>query len=738
MASFGRDGVDFEAARDDAACADEGSRRGDPRLRATMVSDILHRERERAAGDATLGARGEAGACWTGGARPHPHLSEEAKRRELAGGSADRPPRGLDPSAAYAALVHPPNLRTRRSRRISVPVERATGLVADRTDVVAFRLSPNPLEKKNADTDAEPRDDQPDPKTPPSRTTPTSDEDDDITSPGDPVRRLVREREAEETDADEDADAEEASDDDDDDESDEAVPKPTAALAPRKRPRDASHRATRVAASLTECLARMDADAARRSVRSGARRDAEIADAEIADEDPPTTFRPPPRAAPPNPSAILRRTRATAIRLAAAARHAQAAHVLARAALGGADGERDARPPRPPRHRRPPLIRAPPSRSRSHPPPPPPPPHHGCARAVPWGVSGASSTIRAADPDDRAAFGRRFDGNDAWDVAPESRREDRSAAAAYRLLPPPGDPRFERTRAMARRIFAASRTTPEGYREEAIAAAAEVRNARSGSVPGAFPIAARGASFVPATARYSVARDRASRGDGNGNGNGNGTVNGTVNGDGTAANGTVNGNVSSSVGPPPFTRRAEARVRALRPYFRVDRSKIHGAGVYAVSDVPAREILMEYVGEVIRRPVADRRESAARRRAVAAAAAEGRSPTAAELASASTYMFTLDHASGRIVDAAKKGNVTRWVNHSCEPNCATRCAVLDGKRRVVLYSLRNVDAGEELTYDYQFAPDAPENAVPCACGAPACRGTINVRVVDPPAAEGGK
>lgn len=283
---------------------------------------------------------------------------------------------------------------------------------------------------------------------------------------------------------------------------------------------------------------------------------------------------------------------------------------------------------------------------------------------------------------------------------------------------------------MARRIFAASRTTPEGYREEAIAAAAEVQNAGSGSVPGAFPIAARGASFVPATARYSVARDRAPRG--NGNGNGNGTVN---NGTGAAVSA---GNVSSSVGPPPFTRRAEARVRALRPYFRVDRSKIHGAGVYAVSDVPAREILMEYVGEVIRRPVADRRESAARRRAVAAAAAEGRSPTAAELASASTYMFTLDHASGRIVDAANKGNVTRWVNHSCEPNCATRCVVLDGKRRVVLYSLRNVDAGEELTYDYQFAPDAPENAVPCACGAPACRGTINVRVVDPPAAKGRK
>ena len=67
------------------------------------------------------------------------------------------------------------------------------------------------------------------------------------------------------------------------------------------------------------------------------------------------------------------------------------------------------------------------------------------------------------------------------------------------------------------------------------------------------------------------------------------------------------------------------------------RARTPSLGVYAACDVPAREILMEYVGEVIRRPVADRRESAARR-AVAAAAAEGRSPSAAELASASTHV----------------------------------------------------------------------------------------------------
>ena len=388
-------------------------------------------------------------------------LSDGEKRRALARGSADRPPRGLDPSAAYAALVQPPVRTPRRSRRISVPVERATSLVDDRTDVVAFRLSANPLEKRTG-IDDEPRDET-------SQT------------------------------------------DENDDESGEATPIKTASLARRKRPRDASRRAVRVAASLTECLARMDADVARRRVRSEARRSPR----EVADDHPPTTIRRRPSADdhPPavsNPSAILRRTRATAIRLDDAARRAvsHARHAAARA------------------------TRA-----------PPPPPHHGCARAVPWEpTSGASSTIRAADPDDVAAFGRRYDGNDAWDVRPESFRGDRSAAAAYRLLPPPGDRRFERTRAMARRIFAASRTAVEGYREEAFAAAAEVRGGTNGAPRVAIENAPRTNRDTPA--RYSVARDRAPR------------------------------NVPSFVGPPPFTRRAEARVRALAPYFRVDRSKI--------------------------------------------------------------------------------------------------------------------------------------------------------------------
>ena len=71
------------------------------------------------------------------------------------------------------------------------------------------------------------------------------------------------------------------------------------------------------------------------------------------------------------------------------------------------------------------------------------------------------------------------------------------------------------------------------------------------------------------------------------------------------------------------------------------------------------------------------------------------------MAAASTYMFTVDAAAGLIVDATRKGNVARFVNHCCEPNCVAKSVHVEGARRVVLFTTRDVATGEELFYDYQ-------------------------------------
>ena len=66
---------------------------------------------------------------------------------------------------------------------------------------------------------------------------------------------------------------------------------------------------------------------------------------------------------------------------------------------------------------------------------------------------------------------------------------------------------------------------------------------------------------------------------------------------------------------------------------------------------------------------------------------------------------------------------TRWINHSCEPNSEV-CSRWDHEEdtlRAWWVALRDIEVGEELTYDYAFNADVAE---PCACGAPTCRGLI--------------
>ena len=68
-----------------------------------------------------------------------------------------------------------------------------------------------------------------------------------------------------------------------------------------------------------------------------------------------------------------------------------------------------------------------------------------------------------------------------------------------------------------------------------------------------------------------------------------------------------------------------------------------------------------------------------------------------------------------------------FVNHSCEPNCefdwfaVAETGELSARKRVMLFSLRDIRPGEELTLDYHWSAAA---AIPCRCHAPNCRGWI--------------
>jgi SET domain-containing protein len=140
----------------------------------------------------------------------------------------------------------------------------------------------------------------------------------------------------------------------------------------------------------------------------------------------------------------------------------------------------------------------------------------------------------------------------------------------------------------------------------------------------------------------------------------------------------------------------------------VRRSGVHGKVVFALRDIPEGETILEYVGEIITWKEADRRHPA-----------NPEDPN-------HTFYFSIRDGK-KVIDAAVGGNASRWINHSCNPNC--EADEDDDTHRVFIKALRNIKAGEELNYDYGLIIDQPytkklKAEYECRCGAKDCRGTM--------------
>lgn len=46
--------------------------------------------------------------------------------------------------------------------------------------------------------------------------------------------------------------------------------------------------------------------------------------------------------------------------------------------------------------------------------------------------------------------------------------------------------------------------------------------------------------------------------------------------------------------------------------------------------------------------------------------------------------------------------MARFINHSCQPNCATEKWLIDGETSVCIFAMRDIAVGEELTYNYHL------------------------------------
>ena len=85
------------------------------------------------------------------------------------------------------------------------------------------------------------------------------------------------------------------------------------------------------------------------------------------------------------------------------------------------------------------------------------------------------------------------------------------------------------------------------------------------------------------------------------------------------------------------------------------------------------------------------------------------------------YFFRLDNA--RVIDATIKGNESRFINHSCDPNCEVRQIRINNENKLIFFACCDIHAGDEITYDYKFPYE--ENEITCLCGSPNCRARMN-------------
>ena len=155
---------------------------------------------------------------------------------------------------------------------------------------------------------------------------------------------------------------------------------------------------------------------------------------------------------------------------------------------------------------------------------------------------------------------------------------------------------------------------------------------------------------------------------------------------------------------------------APEPLFEVRHSPVHGLGAFALRPIRRGTRIVEYLGQRVSHREADRRYESK------------------DANDAHTFLFIVD--SKTVIDAGVDGNEARFLNHSCNPNCES---VIE-KRRVFIEAIRNIEPGEEMTYDYQIQredddPPGIEEVFACRCGFPQCRGTM-LWPQDPPAKRG--
>lgn len=143
-----------------------------------------------------------------------------------------------------------------------------------------------------------------------------------------------------------------------------------------------------------------------------------------------------------------------------------------------------------------------------------------------------------------------------------------------------------------------------------------------------------------------------------------------------------------------------APVRNAPSLLKVASSGVHGRGVYATKCISKGARVIEYAGQRV-----------------------AWEETPDDEDNPHTFIFGLEN--GQVINPEVDGNEARWINHCCDPNCEA----IEEDDRIFIYAMREIEPGEELSYDYALEIDEPitEKSMKeyeCLCGTRSCRGTL--------------
>jgi len=128
-------------------------------------------------------------------------------------------------------------------------------------------------------------------------------------------------------------------------------------------------------------------------------------------------------------------------------------------------------------------------------------------------------------------------------------------------------------------------------------------------------------------------------------------------------------------------------------------SKIHNNGLFVDEDIPSNLLIIEYKGQRISQIAADVREILYAQKGI-------------------SHLFNVDDKI--VIDGGVDGNLARFINHSCNPNCK----IIIKDKRVFIYSKKFIQKGEELNFDYNYNKNTVREY--CNCGSKNCRRFINL------------